>query len=103
MAAQQEVLVTFQYNSADPLPLLSLEEKLHAAISSARAGRYGGCDKAIDSFNGTFFMHGPSADQLFRVVRPVLESAPFMSGARATLRYGPVDEGGHAVEIILGG
>lgn len=103
MTTQQEVLVTFQYSSADPLPLLSLEEKLEAALSTSRAGQYHGCDKPIDSFEGTFFMCGPSADRLFQVVRPVLEGAPFMIGATVTLRYGSPNNGGEEVEVILGG
>ena len=34
-------------------------------------------------------MSGPDADRLFAAVRPVLEGADFMRGARMTFRYGP--------------
>jgi hypothetical protein len=33
-------------------------------------------------------MYGPDAARLAEVVRPILEAAPFMKGARVRIRYG---------------
>jgi hypothetical protein len=47
-------------------------------------------------------MYGPDADRLFEAVRPVLESAGFMRGARVRLRYGPPEDGVREREVVLG-
>jgi hypothetical protein len=46
-------------------------------------------------------MYGRDADALFRAARPVLESCPFMRGARVRVRYGPPADGVHEVEHVL--
>jgi len=47
-------------------------------------------------------MYGPDADQMFAAVRPVLEGADFMRGARVTLRYGPPADGVREHQVVLG-
>jgi len=47
-------------------------------------------------------MYGPDADRLFAAVRPVLESAGFMQGARVRLRYGKAQSGAREEVIVLG-
>jgi hypothetical protein len=46
-------------------------------------------------------MYGPDADQLFAVVRPVLEQSTAIRNAVATLRYGPPEDGVKSVEVRL--
>ena len=56
---------------------------------------------AADGSDGFLYMYGPDADRLFAAVRPVLEGADFMRGARVTLRYGPPEDGVPEREVVL--
>ena len=96
------MLVHFGYGSTDLSRLLSLEERLDAAITVAGVGELDGNEVATDGSDGTLYMYGPDADALFAVVRPVLEATDFMRGARVRLRYGPPADGVREVEVVLG-
>ena len=90
---EHAVLVYFSYGQTDLQPLFDLEDRLIEAISRAGAGEYDGNEVAADGGDGTLFMYGPDGDKLFQAVRQVLESASFMKGATAVIRYGPPQEG----------
>jgi hypothetical protein len=90
---EQAVIVHFTYGSRDLKRLFALEEKLEAAITKANVGEYDGNDVATDGSDGYLYMYGPDADRLFEVVKPILQSTPFMSGATAKKRYGPAEAG----------
>lgn len=99
---EHAVIVHFQYGSTDLARLFALEEQLEQAIVTANAGEFDGNEVAADGSDGYLYMYGPDADKLFAAVRPVLESAEFMQGARVTLRYGPPSDGVKEVEVELG-
>ena len=99
---EHAVLVYFDYGSKDLGPMFALEEKLEAAIIAEDVGEFDGNEVAVDGSDATFFMYGPDADKLFGVVRPILETAPFMRGAKVKLRYGPPADGVREVEVLLG-
>lgn len=90
---EQAVIVHFSYGSKDLTRLFALEEKLEAAISKSGVGEYDGNDVATDGSDGYLYMYGPDADRLFEVVKPILQSTPFMSGSTAKKRYGPAEAG----------
>ena len=92
-APDQAVIVRFNYGSTDLSRLFDLEGKLEAAITSAKVGEYDGNEVAVDGSDGVLYMYGPDADQLFRVVEPILKATPFMNGAKVTVRYGPPANG----------
>ena len=87
------VIVRFNYGSTDLARLFELERELENVIESAGVGEFDGNDMAADGSNGIIYMYGPNADNLFDTVLPVLESTSFMTGAKATLRYGPPEAG----------
>jgi hypothetical protein len=86
--SEHAVIVEFQYGSTDLSPLFSLEDELIGAIEAAEVGDYDGNEIATDGSDGRLYMYGPDAARLADVVRPILVKAPFMKGARMTLRYG---------------
>ena len=86
--SEQAVIVEFQYGSTDLGPLFALEDELTAAIEAAEVGDYDGNEVATDGSDGSLYMYGPDAVRLADVVRPILQAAPFMKGARMKLRYG---------------
>ena len=100
--SKHAVIVHFQYGSTDLSRLFEVERKLESAISAAGAGEYDGNEVNVDGSDGFLYMYGPDADRLFEVVRPILESVPFMKGAVATKRYGPPEDGVRRVEIAIG-
>lgn len=100
--SEHAVIVDFEYGSTDLDPLFDLEGALEAAITGASVGEYDGNAIATDGSDGTLYMYGPDADRLFEVVRPVLEAAQFMRGARATKRYGPPADGVREQIVTIG-
>jgi len=98
---EQAVIVHFSYGSTDLQRLFDLESRLEAAISQAGAGEYDGNELAVDGSDGYIYMYGPSADRLFEVVKPILDSTAFMSGAKAKKRYGPPREGVKEVILVI--
>lgn len=101
--SEQAVIVHFDYGTTDLQPLFALEERLEAAIADAEAGEYDGNEVAVDGSDGYLYMYGSDADRLFAVVKPILESASFMRGARITVRYGPAADGVREEHLVLDG
>ncbi len=105
---EHAVIVRFQYGQDSLDALETLERDLEIALEVTGAGTYDGNDVPANLSGGYLYMHGMDADALFRAVRPVLESAPFMKNASARLRYGPMEDGVperrvhlHAEEVML--
>lgn len=98
---EHAVIVHFSYGSKNLDALFALEARLEAAISKAKVGEYDGNEVAVDGSDGNLYMYGPDADKLFNVVKPILESVPFMRGATVKRRYGPPQSGVREVELKL--
>lgn len=86
--SEQAVIVHFNYGSTDLKPLRSLEEALEKAIEAAGVGDFDGDEIAADGSDGYLYMYGANADDVFKVVLPILEQSPFMKGAQVTKVYG---------------
>lgn len=100
-APEHAVIVHFRYGSKDLQPLFKLEEQLRTVIAKAGVGEYDGNEVAVDGSNGYLYMYGPDADRLFETVKPILESASFMRGAKVKKRYGPPKDGVRQSNITL--
>ena len=98
---EQALIVHFNYGLRDLKRLFELEDKLEAAISKAGVGQYDGNEVASDGKDGYLYMYGPNVDRLFEVVRPILESTPFLRGAQAKKRYGPPTLGVGESTVII--
>jgi hypothetical protein len=85
----QEVEVHFSYGSTNFQHLYALEDVLQHAISNADAGKYEGHDVAADGSDGYYYLYGPDAEAIYRVIAPVLSESTFMRGATITLWFGP--------------
>ena len=100
---EHAVIVHFRYGSTNLDALFKAEDRLEAAITAAKAGILDGHEIAVDGSDGTFYMYGPNADRLYKVVEPVLRTIPFMKGAVVTLRYGPPEDGVKTVVTRIDG
>jgi len=85
----QEVEVHFSYGSTNFQHLYALEDVLGHAISDAAVGVYEGHDVSADGSDGYFYIYGPDAEAIHRVIAPVLADSLFMRGATITLWFGP--------------
>ena len=86
---KQAVIVHFFYGSTNLQHVYALGDSLRIAISEAAAGEYDGYEVADDGSDGYYYLDGPDAEVLFRVIQPVLAASSFMHDATVTLRFGP--------------
>ncbi|MBZ5662883.1 MAG: hypothetical protein LAO08_20990 [Acidobacteriia bacterium] len=85
----QEVEVYFSYGSTNFQHLYALEDVIRHAISDAAVGKYEGHDVSADGSDGYYYLYGPDAEAIYRVISPVLATSSFMTGATVTLWFGP--------------
>ena len=85
----QDVEVHFSYGSTNFQHLFALEDFLGQAIAAAAVGVYEGHDVSEDGSDAYFYVYGPDAEAIFRVILPVLSDSTFMRGAKITLWFGP--------------
>lgn len=86
---KQEVEVHFAYGSTNFQYVYSLGDEIQLAIAEAKVGEYDGHAIPADGSEGRYFVKGPDAEAIFKVIAPVLAASPLMRGATVTLRYGP--------------
>jgi hypothetical protein len=86
---EHAVIIQFSYGSKNLQHVFALEDQLRNAICDAGVGEYDGHEVAVDGSDGFFYMYGPDAEALFRVISPMLAAPRFMRGAQVTLRFGP--------------
>lgn len=95
------VLVHFMYYKEELDELHELDEKLDNAINQKGVGQYDWHEINMDMSDGTLFMYGPNAEELFKVVKPILEQTDFTRGAWAVLRFGALDSDASEIEIQI--
>jgi hypothetical protein len=88
-ALEHSVIVHFSYGSTNLQHLYALEDLIRHAIAEAAVGEYDGHEVPADGSDGFFYMYGPDAEALYRVIAPLLAESSFMRGATVTLRFGP--------------
>jgi hypothetical protein len=98
---EHAVIVTFDYGIEGLDQLHQLGDKLEQAITDGQVGEYDGHEIAMDYSDGTFYMYGPNAEELFKVVKPLLETTEFMKGAIAKLRFGEAGSGAKEIEVKI--
>lgn len=85
--ARQGVVIYFQYGHDDLRPLHDLENQLRKALYTSKTGELDGHQMALDLVDGFLYFYGESAEELFKVIRPILISEPFMRKAEVNLRF----------------
>jgi hypothetical protein len=98
---EHAVIIEFNYGIGELEPLQQLEIKLEKVIRDNNVGEYDEHEIAIDYSDGSLYMYGPNAEDLFKVIKPTLDSFYFMKGAIANLRFGPPEDGVKEIKVIL--
>ncbi len=88
----QLVLIEFKYgiNSLDPLH--DLEEKLRLVLDQTDIGYHDGHEIAMDDSHGRLFLYGYNAEEVYKLIEPILFTVDWMDGAEVYLRFGEVDD-----------
>ncbi|MBX4145104.1 hypothetical protein DD788_28670 [Ralstonia pickettii] len=76
------VMVHFDYYEKDKARLHALEQRLDRAVKQAGAGELGETELHRDGNDG----YGASADRLYAIARPILQSSGWLTGTEVTLR-----------------
>jgi hypothetical protein len=80
-SSAQEVEVDFEY-------VYDLGDQIQLAIVEAKVGEYDGHAIPADGSEGRYFIYGPDAEAIYKVIAPVLAASPLMRGATVTLHFG---------------
>lgn len=85
---RQGVIIYFNYPHDTLEPLHELESKLRIVLYNSGTGALDGHQMALDMLDGFLYFYGDSAQELFRTIKPVLLTTPFMKKAEINLRFG---------------
>ena len=96
---KQALFIYFDYGFETTDELYSLMYKLIGMIEEKNLGVYDGNELALDHSDGIMYMYGPSAENLFNGIKSTLENSDFMTGAKANMRFGPLE--GRTNEITI--
>jgi hypothetical protein len=98
---EHSVTIHFKYGKKSLDALSALEERIEDVLKKTGAGELDGNEVATDYSDGFLYLYGANAEQLFKVVHPILKSASFMKGAKATLRFGSYEEDANEIEVDI--
>lgn len=99
---EHAVIVEFDYGIEGMEELYKLRDKLERIIEEHQLGEYDGHEMASDYSDGFLYMYGPNAETLFNGIKDTLEKTNFMKGAKATLRFGPPEDGVKEITLEIG-
>ena len=100
-AQEQAVVVHFIYGSTELKPLRDLEGQLEHALSSSGAGDFVGDEIAVCGKDGYVYMYSASADRVYDVILPILQTAAFTRGAKVTKVYGELGSDARRAETVV--
>ena len=98
----QAVIIEFLYYKDELDELHQLDEKLNKAIKEKGVGYYDGHEINLDMSDGSLYMYGPNAEELFKAVKPILEETDFTKNAVAYLRFGNPGSDALEIEVEIG-
>lgn len=98
---EHSVIIYFNYGLEDDKPFYELSERLCTIIEENRLGIYDGHEIAMDNTDGSYYIYGPNAEEIFKAIKPTLESAYFMKGATAILTFGPSEDNSPQLELEI--
>jgi len=94
------VIICFNYGLKDDNLFYQVSETLSKLVGESGIGFYDGHEIAMDHTDGSYYLYGENAEDLFKLVLPYLSSIPFMKGSVALLKFGD-DPSAHAIELQL--
>lgn len=85
------IIIEFQYGIDSLDPLHGLGDKMAYALDQSDLGYYDGHEIAMDDSDGRYFLYGINAEQMYKVIEPLLFEVDWMEGAEVALFFGNED------------
>ena len=86
---EHAVIVYFNnYGSRNLDRLFALEDRLIEAVEGAALGIFDGNEIAVDGTDGSLYLYGPDAREIFDAILPILLETPFTRDGRVELWFG---------------
>lgn len=101
LRSQHCVKIRFNYGLDELDELYNLEKVIDRILVESNAGDCDGHEVAMDNSHGFIFLYGYNAETVFKTVLPTLKKCPFMKGAVANLRFGPLIEGTLDIDVEI--
>lgn len=99
---KQSVLINFYYGYEKLDELHALESKLRILLFDKGIGELDGHEINMDGSDGTLFLYGHNAEELFKAIEPLLLKTSWMKKAEVHLRFGDIrDASAHEIDFIL--
>jgi hypothetical protein len=99
---KQSVLINFYYGYEGLEELHNLESKLRILLYNKGIGELDGHEINMDGSDGTLFLYGHNAEELFKTIHPLLLQTPWMKKAEVYLRFGHISDAAAAeIDFIL--
>lgn len=99
---KQLVYINFYYGYQELDELHNLESKLRILLFDKGIGELDGHEINMDGSDGTLFLYGNNAEELFKTIEPLLLQTPFMKKAEVYLRFGDIrDPEAPEIDFIL--
>jgi hypothetical protein len=77
-------------SSGEIAALQALEDEITSAVDEASVGEVDGNEVGNGEY--VLYTYGPDADELYKVIAPILMSSPSAKGGQATIRYGDASD-----------
>lgn len=97
----QYLIFEFNYQIEDVIPFCEFIQKLKPKLQIHGIGSYLCDDMAIDGGNAEATFECRDAKKLFEFVAPLFKQLTFMSNAKATLVFGPLESGSEECTMYL--
>ncbi|NND05938.1 MAG: hypothetical protein HKN87_06120 [Saprospiraceae bacterium] len=96
------VIIAFNYGIESIAPMHQLGDRMAYKVDHTGKGYYDGHELADDDSHGTYYLYGINAEEVYKLIEPVLFTVDWMEGAHVTLRFGKErGEQAKKIEFIL--
>jgi len=97
---EDEVIISFNKKIKSIDVIHDLDEQLFTKIPK-RIGSYDGHEIAMDETHGRLFAYGKNAEELFKVMMPILKDYDFLDNAEVYLKFYKEDDNYSEIEFTL--
>ncbi|MCB0666778.1 MAG: hypothetical protein KDC80_13180 [Saprospiraceae bacterium] len=95
------IIVSFNYGIDSLDPLHQLGDRLSYILDQSGDGFYDGHEIAMDDSDGSLFIYANNAENVYKLIEPVLMEVEWMSGASVFLQFGNQRDSAKSIEFIL--
>ena len=82
------VIIAFNYGKESIAPLHQLGDRMAYEVDNTGRGYYDGHELAADDSHGSYHLYAMNAEEVYKLIEPLLFAVDWMEGAQVTLRFG---------------